>query len=191
MIDITMYRDEGPVISGRGTPIEVVNFNMKNSGVYLVEYYPTKETSSASLVRPVDAGAQDLSYPVYTFFKITGDGEKVKNLHIQISMETAGEADGVQVFYALASDYAEPTDSYQGNMIWLVKQDGTVMSPEVWPCLSVGGPHLAFTRQPSYTLTAGIPLYTNYLVTQTRVNKGSSVGNSAEVKLKFIVQEFE
>lgn len=190
MIDIEAYRDEGAITGGRGTPRLIEDFNMKDSASYTVEYYPTKETSSAPLVRPANAGEQDLSYQVFTFFKIMGDGEKVKNLRLKISVTDAPEADGVQLFYKLTNTYSTPSNAYDGDMTYLGTTSGGVLQVEFWPMLSTSSPHLATSRQTSYTLSAGTPLYTNYFVTQARVNKGSTVGNSAEFTLKMSVHEY-
>jgi hypothetical protein len=190
MIDMVAFRDEGPVISGRGTPIEVDDFNMKSSASYTIEYFPTKETTGAPLVRPVLLGEQALSFKVYTFFRLTGDTEVVKNLRFTVSVEGTGEADGVQLFYKHTNVYQEPTDAYDGDMIYLGTPGGSILQAQFWPNFSTVGPHLATSRASSYTLATGTPLYTNYFVTQLRVNKGSTVGNSCEFKLKLSCHEF-
>jgi hypothetical protein len=188
MIDVSVFRDEGPVVLSRGTPIAVDNWNMKDSATYSVAYFPTHETTGAPLVRPTLAGSQDISFPVYTFFKIDGAGEKIKNVRMLLTVETGPEADGAQLFYKMTNIYAEPTKTYDGDMIYLGTAGGSLLQVEFWPMLNAGGPHLATSRETAYVLSS---LYTNYFVTQMRVNKGSTVGNTAEFKLKFSVMEFE
>lgn len=188
MIDINVFRDEGAISSGRGTPIAVTNFNMKDSATYSVAYYPTKETTGAPMVRPLYAGEQDLTYKVYTFFKLEGDGEKIKNLRLKVTLTDAPEASDAQLFYKLTNVYATPDNSFDGDMIYLGRD--SVLQTEFWPNLSTSGPNLATSRATTYTLVAGTPLYTNYFVTQMRINKGSTVGNSAEFKLAFEVYEY-
>ena len=188
MIDIQIFRDQGPLTGGRGTPLEVANFNMKNSATYLVEYFPTNETDSAPLVRPIVAGEQTLSYKVYTFFKLNGTYNNIKNLRFRVTLEGAGEASDVQLFYKMTNVYETPTKNFDGDMMLLANKSGVVLSDPIYPFLSTSGPHLATSREISYANTA--PLYTGYFVTQLRVNKGSTVGNSAEMMLKFECNEY-
>jgi hypothetical protein len=190
MIDILVYRDEGAISGGRGTPVLVDNFNMKNSATYSVQYYPTKETTGAPLLRPANAGEQTLSYKVYTFFKLSGNTELIKNCRFLFTVEGAGEANGVQLFYKHTDVYATPDNAYDGDMTYLGTPGGVALQGEFWPNFSTVGPNSATSRSTSYTLATGVPLYTNYFVTQLRVNKGSTVGNSCEFKLRLSVHEF-
>lgn len=189
MIDITVYRDEGPVVGSRGTPVAVTNFNMKNSAVYTVAYFATAETTGAPLIRPTLSGDQRISFPVYTFFKINGASERIKNLRFKITLESSAQADKAQLFYKNTNVYAEPTATYDGSMMLMADAGGTVLTSQIYPNISTSGPHLATSRQTVYT--GGYPYYTNYFVTQMRVNKGSLVGNTAQFKLRFEAYEFE
>ncbi len=188
MIDITMWRDEGAPTSGRGTPIEVTNFNMKNATAYATMYYPTNETTAAPLVRPIDAGAQTLSYKVYTFFKLSGTYEWIKNLRFRVSVEGAAQASDAQVFFKNTHVYQEPDNAFDGDMILLANKTGSILSDPIYPMLSTVGPNSATTRATAYNNVG--PLYTNYFVTQLRINKGSLVGNTAQLKLKFEAYEY-
>lgn len=188
MIDIQVFRDEGAVVNGRGTPIEVMNFNMKNSASYVVEYYPTNETDSAPLIRPIVDGDQTLSYKVYTFFKLNGSYDAIKNVRFRVTVEAPQQATDAQLFYKLTNQYAVPDNAFDGDMMLLANKDGTVLSDPIYPNLSTVGPNLATSRQTAYFNVS--PLYTPYLVTQIRVNKGSLVGNTAEMRLKFECYEY-
>jgi len=199
MIDVQVYRDEGPVTGGRGTPLLVDNFNMKKSASYTTYYYPTKETSGAPMVRPLQLGEQDISFPVYTFFRLMGGGEQVKNLRMNFSItppkppdpedpNIVQMSDKMQLFYKLTNVYAEPAAAYDGSMI-LLSMDNGLQQVQFYPFLSPVGPHQATTRQTAYTLTT--PMFTNYFVTQVRVPKGCLVGNSAEFTLQCTVDEYE
>ena len=189
MIDIQIFRDEGPLTSGRGAPLEVMDFNMKNSALYLTEYYPTNETSSAPLIRPLNAGEQTLSYKVYTFFKLSGSYDIIKNVRFRVSMETAADT-GVdaQLFFKMTNVYQTPDNAFDGDMILLANSAGTVLSDPIYPNISTVGPNSATSRLISYANVS--PLYTNYFVTQLRVNKGSFAGNTPEMKLKFECYEY-
>lgn len=190
MIDISVYQDTGPVTGGRGTPVLVDNFNMKASGSYSVNYYPTDEPAGgAPLVRPTLAGDQTLSFPVYTFFKIDGATERLKNLRFVVSVESPAQTDKAQLFYKVTNVYQAPTASFDGNMMLMANGDGVVMTPIIYPMISNVGPHVATSRQTVYQ--GGFPYYTNYFVTQMRVNKDCVVGNTAEFKLRFEAFEFE
>lgn len=188
MIDFNIYRDEGPIVSGRGTPLEVMDFNSKNSASYTVAYFPTNETSSAPLVRPTLAGSQTLSYKVLTFFKLSGSYSWIKNVRFRVSMVSAPEASDAQLFFKLTNVYEEPSNAFDGDMLLLADKNGVVYSDPIYPMLSTSGPHLATSRQVAYNNVS--PLYTNYFVTQLRVNKGSLVGNTAEMQLKFEAYEY-
>lgn len=190
MIDINAYRDEGPVVAGRGTPILVDNFNMKKSAVYSVAYYPTKETTGAPLVRPLTPGGVDVSFPVYTFFKLTGDGEEVKNLRIKLFIDDLPEASNVEVYYKKTNVYAEPAAVVDAGMSLLVNSSGVLQVTALTANLSPTGPHQATSSTKSFTLSASEPLYTDYIVTQLRAKQGSTIGNSAEVRMRFEVYEF-
>ena len=189
MIDFQIYRDEGPITSGRGTPREVTNWNMKDSSAYLTVYYPTQETVGAPLIRPLNAGEQKLSFKVYTFFKLSGSYASIKNLRFRVSMVNSPQASDVQVFFKNTNVYQTPDNAFDGDMILLADKNGVVYSDPIYPMISTVGPNSATTRQTTYNGTA--PLYTNYFVTQVRVNKGSTIGNSAGFELKFEAYEYE
>lgn len=189
MIDIEVFQDTGAITGGRGTPVAVTNFNMKNSGSYDVAYFPTNETTGAPLIRPTVAGEQVFSFPVYTFFKISGASERLKNLRFQITMESGPQTDKAQLFYKNTNVYATPAAEFDGSMLLMADGNGAVLTPTIYPNLSAVGPHLATSRQVTYQ--GGFPYYTNYFVTQMRVNKGCLVGNTAQFKLRFEAFEFE
>ena len=188
MINIRLFRDEGVVTGSRGTPLEVTNFNMKDSASYTVEYYTTEETTGAALIRPTVAGEQMLSYKVYTFIMVEGAAERLKNLRFKVTREDTADADKAQLFYKMTNVYAAPDNAFDGDMLLMANNDGVVLTPTIYPNLSTVGPHLATTRAVEYT---SYPLYTNYFVTQMRVNKDSLVGNTAEFKLRFEAYEYE
>lgn len=189
MIDIEVFQDTGSITGGRGTPISVMSFDMKNSGSYDVMYYPTEETDGAPLIRPLGSGDQTVSFPVYTFFKINGDAETLKNIRFVMSMEEGPQADNTQLFYKTTNTYQTPAAVYDGSMMLLADVDGEPLTTMFYPNLSTSGPHLATTR-PNY-VSGGFPYYTNYFVTQVRVNKGTLVGNTAQWKLRLEAYEYE
>lgn len=188
MIDIQVFREQGPLSGGRGSPIEVMNFNMKDSASYTVAYYPTNEIASAPLVRPINPGEQKLSYKVYTFFKLNGPYNIIKNLRFRVSAVEGPEASDVQLFYKLTNKYETPNNLFDGDMMLLADNSGSAVSDPIYTNLSTVGPHLATTRQTMYTNV--YPLYTPYFVTQLRVNANSAIGNSAEMMLKFECYEY-
>ena len=189
MINIRVFQDTGALTGGRGTPVEATNFNMKNSGTYSVVYYPTGETSCAPLVRPTVVGDQVMSFPVYTFFMIEGASERLKNIRFRVFMEADPQASDAQLFYKVTNTYTTPSATYDGSMMLLAKKDGAVLTELIYPNLSTVGPHLATTRPT--VVVGGFPYYTNYFVTQMRVNRGCTVGNTAQFKLRLEAYEFE
>lgn len=188
MIDFQIFQDVGAVTGGRGTPIEVVDFNMKDSPTYSVAYYPTNQEMAAPLVRPLNAGEQDFSFKVYTFFKLSGTYSKIKNPRFRIRVSVAAQASGAQLFYKLSNVYETPTNTLDGDMMLLADSSGTIMQDPIYMNLSTVGPNAATSRDTVYANVS--PLYTNYFVTQMRVNKGSLVGNTAEFTLKFEATEY-
>ena len=189
MIDINVFRDEGPAISGRGTPIAVENFNMKNAAAYATAYYPTGETVGAPLIRPLLNGEQTLSFKVYTFFVLSGTYGWIKNLRFRVSLETAADTGvNAQLFYRNTNVYATPDNAFDGNMMLLANTDGAPVSTLIYPMLSTVGPNSATSRQVAYNNVS--PLYTNYFVTQLRINKSSFAGNTPEMKIKFEATEY-
>ena len=148
MIDFEIFQETGPLVDGRGTPVAVTNWNMKNSAAYATVYYPTEETSSAPLVRPTLAGEQTLSYPVYTFFKLSGSYNAIKNVRFRVTMASAPDQ-GVdaQLFFKMTNTYQTPTKTFDGNMILLADKNGVVYSDPIYPMLSTTGPNAATTRQ--------------------------------------------
>lgn len=186
-ITVTMWRDEGAVVSGRGTPRAVTNFNMKDSSAYATAYYPTTETASAPLGRTLVPGEQVLSYKVYTYFKIEGTYNIIKNPKIIVSVKTPAEADKTQLFYKLTNTYEVPDKAYDGSMN-LLADGNSIIVPVMFPNMSSSGPHLATSRALSYSNVS--PLYTCYIVTQVRVNANSLVGNTPEFKMRFECKEY-
>lgn len=189
MIDINVFRDEGAPVSGRGTPIAVTNFNMKDSAAYATFYYPTNETVAAPLIRPVDAGAQTLSYKVYHYFVLSGTYTIIKNLRFRISLATAADLNvDAQLFFKNTNVYATPDNAFDGDMNLLVNKSGIVLSDPIYPNISTVGPNSATSRLTSYGPDQ--TLYTNYFVTQLRINKGSYSGNTPEMIMKFEAYEY-
>jgi hypothetical protein len=187
MIDITMWHDTGPVIGGRGTPIAVTDWNMKKSATYTTEYYPTREGLGAPMVRTSLEGDQDITFPVYTFFKITTSGEFLKNIKISLTGAAEGaEADKVDLFYKLTNVYQEPAATYDGDMIFLTKT--ALLSRIFYPRLSTVGPHMATSRD--IGVLTSTTIYTEYFVTQMRVNNGAQVGNTPVYLLNLSVSDF-
>lgn len=193
MIDIKMYRAQGTASGGApASSIEVMNWNMKDSASYTVAYYPTNEgIGQAPLIRPTNTGDQVLSYPVYTHFAITGAYSMIKNIRFEVSVETPEQANGAQLFFKTTNVYATPTATFDGDMLYLGAPDGTLLETKIYPMISTSGPTTATTRAKSYTNPSGTTtLYTNFFVTQMRVNYGSSIGNTAEFKLRLRADEY-
>jgi hypothetical protein len=188
LIDFRVFQDTGPVVGGRGTPIEVMDFNMKDSAEYTVAYFPTDETASAPLVRPYVQGQQTLSYKVFTFFELSGDYNWIKNLRFRVTVQTPPEASDAVLYYKLTNSYEAPNKNPDAGMQLLADKNGMILKDPIYPLLSVDGPNQAYNRLIAYNNVR--PLYTNYFVTQMRVNAMSLVGNTAEFKLKFEAYEY-
>lgn len=193
MIDIKMYRAYGTASGGApASTMEVTNWNMKDSASYTVAYYPTNEgIGQAPLIRPTTTGDQVFSYPVYTFFTITGAYSMIKNIRLELSVDTATQASGAQLFYKMTNVYATPAAAFDGDMQYLATAAGTLLETKFYPMISTTGPTTATTRAKSYTNPSGTTtLYTNFFVTQTRVNVGSAIGNTAEFRLRLRADEY-
>lgn len=184
-VTVSMWRDEGAVISGRGTPRAVTNFNMKNSAAYATAYFPTSETASAPLIR--SNTDQILSYKVYTYFKLEGTYNIIKNPKIIVTVNTPAEADKTQLFYKLTNVYEAPTNAYDGDM-QLLADGNSIVVPVMFPNMSTTGPHTATSRSTSYSNIS--PLYTCYIVTQVRIAPNCLVGNTPEFKMRFECKEY-
>jgi hypothetical protein len=184
-----MYRDEGPVVGGRGTPRVVTNFNMKNSADYATAYFPTQESASAPLVRKINSpGDETLSYKVYTFFKLEGTYNVIKNFKIKLSVVSPKQASKAKLYYKMTNVYEVPDNSYDGDMM-LAADGDSIIVPVIYPNISTIGPHEATSPQlEAYSNVS--PLYTAYIVTQIRVGNDSTVGNTSEYKLRFECKEY-
>jgi hypothetical protein len=194
-INLQVFQESGALTGGRGTTVtEVTNWNMKDSASYAALYYPHDGSTSAPLIRPTAAGDLKLSYKVYTFFKLTVDA-KIKNLKIKIQMDSAAQASKAMLFYKITNQYATPDNAFDGQM--LPAYTGSAWSNGaseivLWPNWSTTGPHLATSRSITYTGTSGSPLtlYSPYFVSQMYIPDSSSIGNSAEFKLRLECIEF-
>lgn len=187
--NIDLYEDTGPVLSGRGTTVTLLDsWDLKKSADPTVVYYPTNAGVGAPLIRPVaQAGAQVLSYKKYLSFKIDGTYKRLKNIRIQLSA-TAGNTNKAQLFYKLTSTYAEPDDAFDGSMLlWSPETD--IINPTLFPMLSTTSPQTATSRATSYGPNQ--TLYTQFLVVQMRVGSDCIIGNTPEFNLKLEAYDYD
>ena len=188
---LQIYNEAGAVTLGRGSVIaETLDFNMKKSADPAVLYYPHDAASNAPIIRPTLAGELNLSYKVYTFFKLSGTYSKIKNLKIRLSVGDASEASKGMLFYKLTSTYTAPDDAFDGSMLpgwtgsaWSSGESSLILRP-FWSNTS---PITATTRQVSYGPNE--TLYSQYLVTQLYVAPGPNTGNTAEFKARLEFDE--
>ena len=179
-LNIQVFEEYGPAVNGRGSVAEVYDFNLGRSNTHGYPYY------FAPLRRPLSNEDQTLSYQRYFFFRIYGNLKGVKNVRLELSLGEAKQATDTQLFYRFTNTYQEPTNAYDGKMIFT--ENATLF----WfPNLSSAGPQTA-TERPIW-LPAGSDVYTQYLVLQMRANAGAwnDVGNTDEFKLtlKYIETE--
>jgi hypothetical protein len=175
------FNEYGPVVSGRGTVVEALDFNMKASADPAVLYYPHDAAGCAPLIRPIAEGELVFSYKVYTFFKLSGTYGKIKNLKIKLKIADDAQASKGMLFYKLTSTYEEPSNAFDGLMNCAF--DGSAFANGeaelvLRPMWSTSGPNSATTRQVIYGPNE--TLYSQYLVTQLYVAPGPQVGNTAE-----------
>lgn len=186
---IDLFEDSGTPSASRGSVITLIDqWNMKNSSNPAVVYFPTGETTNAPLVRPTGAGEEFLSFKKYLSFKCYGTYANIKNLKINLSVDSATQANKPRLFYKFANTYSAPDNAYDGDMI-CASIDGTVQVPTLFPCFSTTGPQNATTRQAAYGPDQ--ILYSNWLVLQMRIPYDCSVGNSAEFKLTLSASEYK
>jgi hypothetical protein len=184
------FNESGPVVSGRGTVAATLDFNMKSSGDPAVLYYPHDAAANAPLIRPIAAGELVFSYKVYTFFKLSGTYNKIKNLKLKLQLGEAAQATKAMLFYKLTSTYAEPDNAFDGYMncayngsVWSTGETELVLRP-MW---STTSPITATTRNIVYGPNE--TLYSQYLVTQLYVAPSAATGNSAEFKARLEFDE--
>lgn len=186
-VNIDLYEDTGAVSGGRGSIITLVdNWNMKASGDINTVYYPTDETSSAPLIRPINTqGAQTLSFKKYLSFKIDGTYPKIKNIRIKLSA-VAGNTDSAHLFYKLTNTYQVPDASFDGDML-CATTNTTIIDTAIWPNLGAS-PQTATTRNVVYGPNQ--TLWTQFIVVQMRVNSDCVIGNSPEFTLRLECNEY-
>jgi len=196
-INLTLYEDTGPAVSGAGTYRNAVgNIGLKADG--------TDDTGNhyaySPVIRPYQGEYWSHSYKKYHFLKLHGTYPAASRVRIKISngvkdappegyeseSTLVNDADPykVRIFYKLTNTYEQPNDAWDGELRFL--EDGTVT---LYPSLSLTGPGSNQTY-PQY-LTANTTYYTQYLVTQLEVPVGSGVGNIGEVNIEWFVDEYE
>lgn len=180
-ITLQVFEETGAVLSGRGTTLtEITNFNWKRSGdvTHAYYFYPLR--------RPYVPSHQTLSYKKYIFFKLSGTYTNLKNIELNVSIKSAAQAENTRLYYKWTHIYTEPDNSYDGSMIYM---DGDALHS--YPLLSSSGPNYATTRAKCYG--PNTTLYTQYLVTQMRVNKSDwdDIGNTAQLTFSLTAHEFE
>jgi hypothetical protein len=192
VIDVKLYRGIGTASGGApASSILVEDWNMKLDPGYDVFYYPTNEGPAAPLVRDPDPANQVLSYPVHTYFAITGAYSALKNVRLGVSLTTAPQAQA-QVFYKLTHVYETPAAAFDGDMAMLAGVDGAPVETVLFPLLSTTGPTAATSRATTYQNPDGtVTLYTQFFVSQVRVAAGTALGNTAELRLRLSVDEYD
>jgi hypothetical protein len=179
--NIQIFEEYGPVSNGRGTVAETSDFNLGRSNTFGYPYY------FAPLRRPLTNEDQTLSYQRYFFFRISGNPKAMKDVKLELSLGEGKQATETQLFYRFTNTYQEPTNAYDGKMMYTKNQALTW-----YPNLSSSGPQNATSRG-QILIPANSDLYTQYLVLQMRTNSGgwSDVGNTDEFKLtlKYIETE--
>jgi hypothetical protein len=186
-VNIDLYEDTGAVLSGRGTVITLVDhWNLKASAEPAFVYYPTDETSSAPLIRPVGLiGAQTLSFKKYLSFKIDGTYSKIKNIRMKLTA-VANNTDAAQLFYKFTNTYQVPDNAFDGDMV-CASTNSTILDTYIWPNLGAS-PDLATSRNVIYGPNE--TLWTQFIVFQMRVNSDCVVGNSSEFTLRLECSEY-
>lgn len=176
MIEVRIWEDNGPVISGRGTTTtEITNFNWKNhaSTSELYWHYPIR--------RPEDSSDGVFSYSKYIFFELYGTASLLKNVKMNLS---AVPGMNTRLYYKFTNVYAAPVKTMLGDLTYL---DGPI---QWWPNLG-SAPNTATTRPKS--LSGNISVFTQYLTTQLFVINSSynDVGNTAQIELSLSYNEHE
>lgn len=187
-----IYNESGTAVSGHGTVVETLDFNMLKSGDRSLLYYPHDAAANAPLVRPTALGDLNLSYKVYTYFKISGTYTKIKNLKLKIQVSNAAQATKAMLYYKLTNTYATPDASFDGSM--LPVYDGAAFTNGdselvLTPNWSTSGPSSATSRQLTYGPNQ--TLYSQYLVTQLYAANSAATGNTAEFKARIEFIEFQ
>lgn len=154
----------------------VTNMNWKsqsvNDSINKYYYFPIKLP---------DGSLANYSVPKYLYAKISGTYTGAKRVRWKLS----GTNDqGNRVMWNISDLYATPVPQIMGGLSYM---PGDVL---VVPKLSTSGPDGAPALTPN--LAANTTYYTNFLVTQFMVdNSSASVGNSEEIGVYLILDEYE
>lgn len=187
-VNIDMFEDTGVLTSGRGATVSLISdWNLKASADPAFVYYPTQETSSAPLARPLFPGQEVLSFKKYISFRINGTYTRIKNLRIALSIEGAAQANKTRLFYKFTNTYAPPDNAYDGGMM-CAAIDSVVQNPQLIPFWSTSNPQSATSRAVSYGPNQ--TLFSNWICVQLRTPFESTVGNSPEFRLALNVTEY-
>lgn len=180
-INIQVFEETGAPVNGRGTVTEIDNFNWKNTSDVSQPYF------SYPLRRPLKAPDQTNSFKRFIFFKISGTYSYIKNVKIIAEIGAGKQATKTQLFYKFSSNYVEPTADFDGEMI----NADNLSKSIVWHPNLGDSPILATSRP--IIIGPNATVYSEYFVSQIRVNKGewNDVGNTDEFKFKLSLQEFE
>lgn len=186
-ITCELYQDSGAVVSSHGTTrISVDNIGWKSSGLdetYSYVYYPIRRPTTDPFT---------YSYMQYTYAKISGTYVKGRAPRFTISGNINGSppsgyvgTTGVRLYYKLTSTYAEPTNTWDGTLIFI--PSGSTIT--LYPKINTAGPEAAGGYV--FPLAANTTYYTQYLVTQLAVEGGAGYGNIGALTIAFHVDEYD
>lgn len=160
----------------------VTNMNWKsqsvNDSINKYYYFP---------VRLPDGTLANYSVPKYLYAKISGTYTGAKRVRWRLVGNPDPNRDkGNRVMWNTADAYATPQPIISGGLMTLSNTADTIIIPK----LSTSGPDGAPALTPN--LAANTTYYTNFLVTQFMVdNSSASVGNSEEIGVYLILDEYE
>lgn len=194
-IIIEAFEDSGAASGGRGSTILQVN-NVGHKSTFTSEafhfsYYPIERPSPSSDNEDQWHG---VSYHKYTHFKISGTYNSATRVRVQMVVATQKDEEdylaftdqGVRLIYKWTNVYTTPTENMLSGTTWDMSTPTTLI-----PCLSTSGPDtatgLVHVLQPNETY------YTNFLVTQIHVDKGTLTdwGNIPLVQFVVTLDEYE
>ena len=194
-LTVEIFEDSGALTLGHGTTrIITDNIGWKSSGLDETNhfvFYPLRRPDSGFTY----------SFIKYTYFKISGTYAKASRPRIIInhSLRIGGECIGrTKLYYKLTNTYAEPTNAFDGSMIY-IPPDDEEPNIRLYPRTSTVGPEVATTY--NQYLNTNTTYYTEYFVTQLFVHTtdyvdpevvaASIYGNISSPLIKFEVDEYE
>lgn len=185
-LTIQIFEEYGPVVSGRGTSIEVTNINWKNSADPANPYhlYPLR--------RPDKQDDLKLSYKKYNYIKISGTYSKIKRAKLVFTPGggVSGQAANAALYYKFTNTYAQPDNLFDGDMMY-VGTDSERTNSVLLPLSTSPTVYAPYVEEHT---DANVTLYSPFIVTQLRVKPSdkataplimSDVGNTVGFNISF------